>query len=305
MESPIMEQYQIILTLGIILILLVMIDTYRRIKRNKKALSKNETNSSLKTPEIDESITESANSTGSFNETLQFFEDNEEKNDENLSEDTDTIIELENIRTQTASNEVSDGKQDLANETQDSRQDSWNHAIKATRDKRFRTSHDNQTRSTETQEEFDLEHHLNQPVHHNSETDSEDNYLVFHIIAPRGYVFFGEDLNAIFNMRHYHYSIHNTYDFINNHAEVLFTIINFDEPKTFAQIQNLKTPGITLYCDIRKLNSPQHLFREILAEAHHLAESLGGMLTNDQQRRFTQADFSRYMAKVKRAQNNR
>ncbi|MCF6765453.1 cell division protein ZipA C-terminal FtsZ-binding domain-containing protein [Thiotrichales bacterium 19S3-7] len=300
-----MEQYQTILVLGIILILLIMIDIYRRIRRKKLTESQSQC---YELPEVHtNTLEESTKETTTESFTAQYHAVNEQQ--EAATADNKNIIDLDDKRLQTQ-NEMPSDENDVAltdetveEENTSTQTNPWQSAVKATREKRFRQPEVEHAQHIQTS--FDLDNEPDQMIQQSEPLeDSEDNFLVFHIIAPRGYVFYGEDLETIFNLRHYHLSVHNTFEYLSSEAELLLTAINLEEPKTFGRIDAIQTTGVTLYCDIRKLKQPFAVFRDILSEAHQLAESLGGTLTNDHQKRFTQADFSRYMAKVKKAQHN-
>ncbi|MCF6775008.1 hypothetical protein L3V83_00350 [Thiotrichales bacterium 19X7-9] len=300
-----MEQYQTILVLGIILILLIMIDIYRRIKR-RRLTEFQQSQSYEPTDNSKQMIQESTEDTTTESFTAQYSAVNSD-NDINPSSDKENIIDLDSERSQIQQEAMDKTESDVNNDDEaqikSTSSNPWQNALKATREKRFRQSDIDELQPGQVSFDLDTEHDHSMQSNQTSE-DSEDNFLVFHIIAPRGYVFYGEDLETIFNLRNYHLSVHNTYEYFSNDAELLLTVINLEEPKTFGQINAIQTPGVTLYCDIRRLKQPVAIFRDILSEAHQLAESLGGTLTNDHQKRFTQADFSRYMAKIKQAQHN-
>lgn len=319
-----MQQYQIVLTLGIILILLIMLDTYRRIRRKRyhspiqpiPDYQDNDKQEHVISESIDnrdyEASVNQQTSTFSFNET--FSPSGNLSEPEAYEASTDDLATLEDEASDSFEQEEETEEvtpiQSENDNPQDQEQTSWEKALKMAREKRFRHPLDEPHQSPEFQSSFDLgekeELNLNQSIQKETHTtETEDDFLIFHIMAPRGYVFYGEDLEAIFNLRSYHRSVHNTYEFFGHDYELLFTVINLNEPKTFGQIHEIQTSGVTIYADIRRLKAPYDVFRDILSEAHQLAESLGGTLTNDQKRRFTQSDFSRYMAKVKQAQNQR
>lgn len=304
-----MAEYQIVLILGIVLILLIMLDAYRRVKR-KQSLDQGELvdHANFQENAVSEAMIETSTDSSQVTEELEItqkektetfsFNIAESINDANDETDNVHIFnEVTEENTESRENISETSETEEKNTSIKGKKDNWQSAIKAARDKRFRKEDSSQ----QVEEVFEVQESLNLESHQKEEenNDSQDHFLVFHIMAPRGYVFYGEDLAEVFDIRNYHRNIHNTYDHINTNGETLFTVINYGEPQTFGQIETIQTPGVTLYTNIKALSEPKVIFRSLLSEVHALAQALGGTLTNEHKRRFTQTDLSRYMAKIR------
>src|SRR5690606_26226037 len=130
--------------------------------------------------------------------------------------------------------------------------------------------------------------------------------IALHIMAPRNYVFYGEDLVSVFEHYQLNYSRDlQTYQGISNQGEVLFNATTAIKPGTFdlKKINELQTPGISFFMDINTLPKPKDKFIQMLSLLYKINEHLGGTLLNETRSRFTQSDVSRITASIKKLEN--
>ena len=107
----------------------------------------------------------------------------------------------------------------------------------------------------------------------------EQGIITLHIMAPRNYIFYGEDLLQVFE--HYQLSYNEafqTYQGITKEGSVLFNVTTAIKPGTFEKdnIQQLQTPGISFFMDINTLTHPKEQFKQMLALVYKVNEHLGG-----------------------------
>ncbi|MDA7742001.1 cell division protein ZipA C-terminal FtsZ-binding domain-containing protein [Francisellaceae bacterium] len=129
----------------------------------------------------------------------------------------------------------------------------------------------------------------------------EQGIIVLHVMAPRGYVFYGQDLAQIFYNYSFTYDERGLFQAISHQNEVLFEVVNGVEPGTFDldNINALQTPGITVFMDVCALQNPKDEFKQMLALMYDMTDKLGASLLNEQRRRFTQSDVSRCLARIR------
>tara|TARA_R110002167_G_scaffold316835_1_gene522508 strand:+ start:93 stop:818 length:726 start_codon:yes stop_codon:yes gene_type:complete len=129
----------------------------------------------------------------------------------------------------------------------------------------------------------------------------EQGIIVLHVMAPRGYVFYGQDLAQIFYNYSFTYDERGLFQAISHQNEVLFEVVNGVEPGTFDldNIDALQTPGITVFMDVCALQNPKDEFKQMLALMYDMTDKLGASLLNEQRRRFTQSDVSRCLARIR------
>ena len=129
----------------------------------------------------------------------------------------------------------------------------------------------------------------------------EQGIIVLHIMAPRGYVFYGDDLAQVFYDHQFSYGDSGSFQAISQSGEVIFDVVSAIEPGTFDidNMHEVQTPGVTVFMDATVLQNPKSELKRMLSVMYEISEQLGATLLNEQRCRFTQSDVSRYLARIK------
>ena len=335
-----MNQQQVIFVLGLVIILLFLIDAYRRSQRKRQrreseAAAVAETarqrshqgaadteNASAAT---DEAYQESDAVSAPDESVVQIYEGSGEQaasdwdNTAALAEDQDATI-AEEGREPSASaqdyggetSEHPDTAQQAEQEKEQSELESmsWEEALKYQSRKRIREMRRQSQAAEETKEHEPAAPQGSVPPRRGAdEPHSANEYpslaqgiVALHIMAPRGYIFYGDDLVAVFNHFNLHYneSLQVFQDYTNE-GEVLFTITTSVKPGTFdmEHIDELTTPGISVFMDIHQVSNPKEGFKHMLTVLYKMSEHLQGTLLNELRQRFTQSDVSRISVSIK------
>jgi len=243
------DQSKIILLVSILIILLLLLDAYRRVQR-KKYLNKN-----MNKMEVTEEMKSSENKPAEADSAEIVASSIEETTVKTLDD------ELKSVAVEEYSNENID-KEAVITDVPKRREDVYS-----------------------------------EPGY----PSLEQGIIVLHVMAPRGYVFYGDDLAQIFYDHQFSYGDSGSFQAISQSGEVIFDVVSAIEPGTF-DIENMhevQTPGVTIFMDATTLQDPKSDLKRMLAVMCEISEQLGATLLNEQRCRFTQSDVSRYLARIK------
>jgi len=110
----------------------------------------------------------------------------------------------------------------------------------------------------------------------------EEKIVTVNVMAPKGQVFFGDDLKSIFDAHHYEFGKMSIYHCSHDDSKV-FSIANVVQPGSFdeATIETFETPGITLFMRLPVALDADVAFDFLMREATELAEELGGVMMDE------------------------
>ncbi|MFT6834225.1 MAG: cell division protein ZipA [Francisellaceae bacterium] len=290
------SQQQFILILGIIIVVLLLLDAYRRIKRKKYKVMQNAqtevdkpkaSTSDIAPKKENISNAKLIDETKSDNAPAEIISASEnEKKIENVE------MEYSNLKGEENKNDDSqlDALNKIAEDEEVSASSTWQEALLLKQKQ--------QVEDRQKIQEDQIADDANRP-----ETPSlKQGIISLHIMAPRTYVFYGEDLKTVFD----HYQLNYSQEFksfqgISEDSEVLFNIMTATNPGIFNlnNIEALQAPGISIFMDIASLSNPRESFKQMLSLLYKITENLGGTLLNESRSRFTQSDVSRITASIR------
>ena len=110
----------------------------------------------------------------------------------------------------------------------------------------------------------------------------EEKIVTVNVMAPKGQVFFGDDLKSVFDSHHYKFGKMSIYH-CRHDGNKVFSIANVVQPGSFdeATIDTFETPGITLFMRLPVALDADVAFDFLMREATELAEELGGVLKDE------------------------
>lgn len=127
--------------------------------------------------------------------------------------------------------------------------------------------------------------------------------IVLHIMAPRGFIFYGEDLLDAFHDFGFQSSSDGFFQSVNENNLVLFKLMNCVKPGLFdlENIKDLKTSGITVIMDLFDCHITDQDYKNMLNSMNDLSESLGSTLLNESMLRFTEDNYREHMSYISTA----
>jgi len=110
----------------------------------------------------------------------------------------------------------------------------------------------------------------------------EEKIVTVNVMAPKGQLFFGDDLKSVFDAHHYEFGKMSIYHCRHDDNKV-FSIANVVQPGSFdeATIDTFETPGITLFMRLPVALDADVAFDFLMREATELADELGGVLKDE------------------------
>jgi cell division protein ZipA len=282
------SQQQLILLIGILVILLLLLDALRRTRRKK-----------YKTREKSQVETMDESKEKSDQEESTAPDNSDTTNEESSSSDSDdaTVEYKFDPVVEAAESEIEEIEKEPEPETEPEEElpeaKTWEEAVEQKRKMQVKANR------SSTKEEALPEVELST----SDDSTLSQGIIALHIMAPRNYVFYGEDLVTVFDHYQLNYSRElQTYQGISSEAEVMFNVTTATKPGTFdpKHIKDLQTPGISFFMDISSLKNPKEQFKQMLSLLYKMNEHLGGMLLNETRSRFTQSDVSRITASIKK-----
>lgn len=110
----------------------------------------------------------------------------------------------------------------------------------------------------------------------------EEKIVTVNVMAPKGQVFFGDDLQSAFESHHYEFGKMSIYHCRHDGSKV-FSVANAVQPGSFdeATMDTFETPGITLFMRLPVALDADVAFDFLMREAAELAEELGGALKDE------------------------
>jgi cell division protein ZipA len=110
----------------------------------------------------------------------------------------------------------------------------------------------------------------------------EEKIVTVNVMAPKGQVFFGDDLKSVFDAHHYEFGKMSIFHCRHDDHKV-FSIANVVQPGSFeeATMDTFETPGITLFMRLPVALDADVAFDFLMREATELAEELGGALKDE------------------------
>lgn len=328
------NQQQLILILGIVIIILLLIDAYRRSRRKKYKASSavaHSRGSATDKEDSDQADKKEHKQQEAQSEEQSDNDDQSQSSAETVKEDGEPVSEVnETDHQESQPSEQASAEENPAPETdkavksvEDDKQEkepepepelkpepepepkTWEEALAAKRRQQMESNHKKYTSSADqSKQSSDSDDDKSDTT---VSTAIKDGIIVIHIMAPRHYVFYGEDLQAVFD--HYQLSYNaeiQAYQGISEDGEVLFHVATATKPGTFNinTMDQLQTPGISVFMDIQALSDPKNQFKQMLSLLYKMSENLGGMLLNEYRNRFTQNDVSRIIASIKNIQHD-
>ncbi len=110
----------------------------------------------------------------------------------------------------------------------------------------------------------------------------EEKIVTVNVMAPKGQVFFGDDLKRVFDAHHYEFGKMSIYHCRHDDSKV-FSVANVVQPGSFdeATMDTFETPGITLFMRLPVALDADVAFDFLMREATELAEELRGVLKDE------------------------
>lgn len=110
----------------------------------------------------------------------------------------------------------------------------------------------------------------------------EEKIVTVNVMAPKGQVFYGDELKGVFDAHHYEFGKMSIYHCRHDDHKV-FSIANVVQPGSFdeASMDTFETPGITLFMRLPVSLDADVAFDFLMREATELAEELGGVLKDE------------------------
>ena len=123
-----------------------------------------------------------------------------------------------------------------------------------------------------------------------------EGLLIVHVMAPRGYNFYGDDLQEVFRDFGFSYSDEGYFQTHTQEGLVLLNIMNVIEPGVFPrdELNELTTPGITILMDLVEVQATNEELNIMLDTMNNIAECLGSTLLNENMLRFTEENYRQY-----------
>lgn len=140
------------------------------------------------------------------------------------------------------------------------------------------------------------------------DSDIDSMTIVWHICAPRGYVFHEQDLIVLFEyLQISKDKERGAFVGYNHDNETLFQIIP-EEGVFFKALgqesqEALEFETLKITMNLTALSNPKIAFKQVLSLMYQLAKQLNAVLLNSNRTRFTQSDVSQIMAKIKSIAN--
>lgn len=128
-----------------------------------------------------------------------------------------------------------------------------------------------------------------------------EDILVMHLEAPVGEVFVGEALKNAFVRCQLTFGELNIFHYQNENHDILFSVANMINPGVFNlnAMDELETPGISLFMNMRNLQEPMTAFRKFLEISHCLVQNIGGKLMDENHNQVTKQTLTHYEERVR------
>ncbi|MFZ9034984.1 MAG: cell division protein ZipA C-terminal FtsZ-binding domain-containing protein [Francisellaceae bacterium] len=133
----------------------------------------------------------------------------------------------------------------------------------------------------------------------------KQGYALLYISAPRGYVFNGGDLSALFGSFSLELNKEGAYQSFTDDGDVLFSIVPDNEAGRF-DIESVDEIELSTLVAVMNINKLKHhydalsCFDHFINTVHELNEKLGGMILSETRRRFTSNDESVYRFEIRK-----
>lgn len=134
-----------------------------------------------------------------------------------------------------------------------------------------------------------------------------NEFVVLNVIAPRSTIFHGPDIIDILEQQGMSFGQHGIYHSYAEDGKSEFGAASVMEPGYFdlSTIQQFKTPGLTFFMDLARVQQPKTAFKRMLTVVHEVSRRLGGDILDEQRQRLTQASVTEYLARIKGVESRR
>jgi len=131
--------------------------------------------------------------------------------------------------------------------------------------------------------------------------------LVLNVMAPRGYVFQGEDVFSVCDAQGLVLTEIGIFESYDAQGSVNFSVASAEDPGVFNPnaLADQVTMGLTCFIELDMVTNPKMAFRKMLACAHELNYLLGGELLDDTGIYLSQQSVSKYLARIKHVETSR
>ena len=129
---------------------------------------------------------------------------------------------------------------------------------------------------------------------------SVDVLVGINVIANTGQVFHGTKIRALAEAAGLHLQASGVFHCHDEQGGTLFSVDN-QEPKPFLidRIRNMTTPGITFLLDVPRVANGIRVFDRMVAMSRHFADSLDGMLADDNRALLNDSGLDRIRAQLR------